>query len=74
MRVFRGRLSIFMCILLSPFGFEGGMWDLIVLNPDHCLSVCFTTRKHLITSFVVVFFVGGGGVRGGRGETLCLCF
>ena len=27
-----------MCVLLSPFGFEGGMWDLIVLMPDHCLS------------------------------------
>ena len=21
-----------------PFGFEGGVWDLIVLVPDHCLS------------------------------------
>ena len=21
-----------------PFGHEGGMWDLIVLIPDHCLS------------------------------------
>ena len=21
-----------------PFAFEGGMWDLIVLAPDHCLS------------------------------------
>ena len=25
-----------------PFGFEGRMWDLIVLVPDHCLSCCFT--------------------------------
>ena len=24
-----------------PFGFEGGMWYLIVLIPDHCLSVYF---------------------------------
>ena len=26
-----------------PFGFEGGMWDLIVLIPDHCLFkfLCF---------------------------------
>ena len=22
----------------SPFGFEGGMWDLIVFIPNHCLS------------------------------------
>ena len=27
-----------MCSTLS-FGFEGGIWDLIVLIPDHCLSV-----------------------------------
>ena len=24
---------------LFPFGFEDGMWDLIVLIPDHCLSI-----------------------------------
>ena len=23
--------------MLFPFGFEGGMWNLIVLTPDHCL-------------------------------------
>ena len=22
-----------------PFGIDGGMWDVIVLIPDHCLSV-----------------------------------
>ena len=22
-----------------PFGIEGGMWDVIVLIPDHCLSI-----------------------------------
>ena len=22
-----------------PLGFEGGMWDLIVMIPDHCLSI-----------------------------------
>ena len=26
-----------------PFGFEGGMWDLIVLIPDHCLSNFFVS-------------------------------
>ena len=26
-----------------PFGFEGGMWDLIVSAPDHCL--CFLLYK-----------------------------
>ena len=24
------------------FGFEGGMWDLIVLDPDYCFSFYFT--------------------------------
>ena len=35
--VFRERLSMFVCASFS-FGFEGGMWVLIVLVPDHCLS------------------------------------
>ena len=35
-RVFRERLSI--CVYSSfPFGFEGGVWDLIVIFPDHCI-------------------------------------
>ena len=28
-----------------PFGFEGGMWDLIVSVPDHCFSFYFTYFK-----------------------------
>ena len=36
-RAFRKRLSICKCSI--PFGFEGGMWDLIVLIPDQCLSI-----------------------------------
>ena len=27
------------CVLLSLLVFVGGMWDLIVLIPDHCLSI-----------------------------------
>ena len=27
----------FVCAIF-PFGFGGGMWDLIVSIPDHCLS------------------------------------
>ena len=30
------------CECSFPFGFEGGMWDLIVLLPDHCLSIYFS--------------------------------
>ena len=28
----------FMYLVISPFGFEGRIWDLIVSVPDHCLS------------------------------------
>ena len=30
----------FMYLVISLFGFEGRMWDLIVSVPDHCLSFC----------------------------------
>ena len=40
MRVFRERLSIFVCLSLS-FDFKGEMWDLVVLIPDHCLSIYY---------------------------------
>ena len=29
------------CVCFCPFGFEGGMWDLIALVPDHCISLYF---------------------------------
>ena len=40
-------LSIFICgqfmyLVISLFGFEGRMWDLIVSVPDHCLSFYFS--------------------------------
>ena len=41
MHVFRGCLSNFVGVLLSLFGIEGGMWVVIVLIPDHCLSIYF---------------------------------
>ena len=31
----------FMYLIISLFGFEGRMWDLIVSVPDHCLSFYF---------------------------------
>ena len=41
MRILRERLSV--CVFASrPFGFEGGMWDLIVLVHDCCFSFDFT--------------------------------
>ena len=38
--VFRGHLSLCGCVF--PFGFEGGMQDLIVVIPDHFLSIYYT--------------------------------
>ena len=37
----------FMYLVISLFGFEGGMWDLIVSVPDHCLSFYFECRELL---------------------------
>ena len=41
------------CVCSScPFGIEGGTWDVIILIPDHCLSiylVMLTSREQLIT-------------------------
>ena len=35
--------SVKFCVCPSfPFGTEGGMWDVIVLIPDYCLSIYFT--------------------------------
>ena len=42
-RVFRERLSIFCVYPSFRFGFEGKMWDVIVLIPDSCLSIYFTS-------------------------------
>ena len=40
-RAFRKLLSIYV-FSYFPFGFEGRMWDLIVLVPDHCLCFYFS--------------------------------
>ena len=37
---------LYVCMHASfPFGFEDGMWDLVVFIPDHCLSNFFTVDK-----------------------------
>ena len=47
--VLRWCLSVSECIFCEcfffPFGFEGGMWDLIALVPDHCLSFYFAMKS-----------------------------
>ena len=39
----------FLCVSFFSFGFEGGMWDLIVLIPDRCLSISFSTDCYFFT-------------------------
>ena len=50
-RVFFERLSI--CVWASlPFGFEGGMWELILLTPDpYLLSNFVTTQTSLLQNY-----------------------
>ena len=42
-----------------PFGFEGGVWDLNVSIPDHCLSIYFSYEllpgKHLQWFYLHLF-------------------
>ena len=40
MRVYRESLSVCVCASF-PLGFKVGIWDLILLVPDNCLSVFF---------------------------------
>ena len=41
-----------------PLGIEGGMWDVIVLIPDHCLSIYFTLsyKDESYPSTTITFF------------------
>ena len=59
-RAFRKLLSMYV-LSYFPFGFEGRIWDLIVLVPDHCLSfyfVNFITKTGMF--FVFCFSMGSG--------------
>ena len=38
LRVFREYYQI-LCVCPFPYGIEGGMWDVIVFIPGHCLSI-----------------------------------
>ena len=42
------------CMCLSfPFGIEGGMWDVIVLIPDHCLYIYLSLPFTVTFNFVI---------------------
>ena len=46
--------QIFVCPSF-PFGIEGGMWDVIVLIRDHCLSIYFPILNKIISKTVSYF-------------------
>ena len=39
----------FVSVIFFPFGFEGGMWDLLVLVPDHFLFDLLLLPKEELT-------------------------
>ena len=47
----------FLCVSFFSFGFEGGMWDLIVLISDHCLSIysAFKSRSKYVLKASTVY-------------------
>ena len=48
-----------------PFGFEGGMREMIVLSPCHCISIYFV-KCSLYIVVVVLFNVRGKQLRSCR--------
>ena len=52
-------VGLILCVCpSSPIGIEGGMWDVIVFIPVHCLSVYFTlTLIHLLQEKRVLFML-----------------
>ena len=45
----------FMYLVISLFGFEGRIWDLIVSVPDHCLSFYFVLFNTEINSSLTAY-------------------
>ena len=43
--------------LVIPFGFEGGMWGLIVSVPDHCLSFTFNLDPDMYVITLLVLYI-----------------
>ena len=48
----------FMYLVISLFGFEGRIWDLIVSVPDHCLSFYFPSRLLNDGSYFYIVCIG----------------
>ena len=46
------------------FGFEGGMWDLVVLVPDQCLSFYFLLLLNILAIRLIFFLYQTNGTFG----------
>ena len=44
----------FMYLVISLFGFEGRIWDLIVAVPGHCLSFYFRSGHSTETALILM--------------------
>lgn len=51
-RVVRERLSVCFFCATFPVGSEGGMWDLILLLPDHFLSFTLNGDRKCLLYFI----------------------
>ena len=56
------KLSSFYVFSYFPFGFEGGIWDLIVSVPDHCLSFYFSGHRQQTCSVSLVGLLSKAGL------------
>ena len=47
-------MNVYQCVYVCyfPFGFEGGVWDFIVLIPNHCITIYSYTSGHFIRDYL----------------------
>ena len=53
----------FLPVTFPFFGVYGGLWDLIVLFPDHCLSIYFAPSKQKFSGAYTVTLVSSNMCR-----------
>ena len=62
----------FMYLVISLFGFEGRIWDLIVSVPDHCLSFYIGSTPCIVTLFVLIKVMTHAKIRHTSFNLLCI--
>ena len=64
MIIYLGKSCSFDYHSIFPFGFEGGIWDLIALVPDHCLSFDLPIVYLCCIPFFLQYNVSGSNTDG----------